>query len=151
MSKTPHAALRLLLESAGVAVLVIVHFAVALVYVLGSSLRGMPAGVYWSIVGAGYVAMPIVGWFGRGGLRALKPRSRFDAWLIAFPIAILATLLLMLLRLPLRFGGWDAHGMGASGAEANAVFLPWLHLVVWVLAARIWSARFSGGMRRPDG
>ncbi len=101
--------------------------------------------VYYLVTGAGY----LLAW---GVLfRALKGRrlldrtftrsALLDSWLGAFAVALVVTFFLIWTKLPLRFEGWNGHGFGAMGGEANVVFLPWLHLGLWLLFPRFMPRR----------
>jgi hypothetical protein len=116
------------------------------VYLIGSDL-GVAARVYWSAIALGYIGMMILAAFRRRAFRALSAHGLLDAWLLAFPLAVGASLVLLVLKWPLRFPGWDAHGAGASGGEANSLFLPWLHLAIWLLLAKRW---VSSGIGNED-
>jgi hypothetical protein len=105
------------------------------VYWIGSDL-GVATSVYWSAIALGYIGMTTLVVLRRRAFGAVPPRWLLDAWLLAFPLAIGVSLLLVALKWPLQFPSWDAHGVGASGGEANALFLPWLHLAIWPLVAK---------------
>jgi hypothetical protein len=127
-------------EILGVAGVLALHFFIIIFYALGSGLIRDRAGVlaYWTGIALGYVAMGLVAGGRRRTLGDLPWRVVLDAWLLAFPLAVMVTATLVSAKWPLRFTGWDAHGMGATGGEANALFLPWLHLLGWWLVGRAW-------------
>lgn len=127
--------LRLALELLGSALWLAVHFPIALVYALGSSLQGVAAVPYWAAVGGGYLAMLGLALFRPGDLGRVPRRGALDRWLLTFPPAVALSATLVSLEWPLAFASWDAHGFGAAGGEANALFLPWLHSVLWLLSA----------------
>ena len=123
------------LELLGVVAFFGFHFGILWwVYLIGSDL-GVAKSLYWSAIVLGYIGMMFVAVFRRRAFRAVSSRGILDAWLLAFPVAIGVSLLLLNVKWPLRFPGWDAHGVGAGGGEANSLFLPWLHLAIWVLIA----------------
>lgn len=128
--------LRLALELLGSALCLAAHFPIALVYALGSSLQGVAAAPYWAAVGGGYLAMLGLALFRPGDLGRVPRRGALDRWLLTFPLAAALSATLVSVEWPLTFTGWDAHGFGAAGGEANALFLPWLHSVLWVLSAK---------------
>jgi len=128
--------IRVALELLGVGAFLALHSLIVLVYFIGSGLPGVAEWGYWSAIAGGYIAMVVLALFRRRAFGAISPRWLLDAWLLAFPMTIGLSLGLLMLKWPLRFPGWDAHGMGASGGEANALFLPWLHLAIWVLLSR---------------
>lgn len=132
------------LEVLGVLVLLAPHPWIGWIYVLGG--EGLGA-AFWLGLGAGYAGMLALAVTGRPALRRIPPRARLDACLLAFPVALGASALLVRARWPLAFPAWDAHGAGARGGEANALFLPWLHVLLWVAAARHWKTR--GGVLTP--
>jgi hypothetical protein len=115
------------------------------VYLLGGSLPGVAAAPYWAAIGGGYLAMLGLGLFRPGRLGRLPRRGVLDRWLLAFPAAVALSVTLVWGQWPLEFPSWDAHGLGAAGGEANALFLPWLHCGLWVL-----SATGSRGMGRGE-
>ena len=63
-------------------------------------------------------------------------RVQFDLWLGAFLCAFILVAGMIYFRFPIRLRSWDAHGFGASGGEANSLFLPWLHYGIWLLLLR---------------
>jgi hypothetical protein len=135
------------LELVGALAFLGLHAGIWWVYMIGSQL-GVAASLYWPAIALGYLAMVLVAVFRRPALGAASPRTLLDAWLLAFPVAIGVSLVLLSLKWPLRFPGWDAHGLGARGGEANSLFLPWLHLTIWVLIAKLWRTsrvRDAGG------
>jgi hypothetical protein len=140
--------IRVALELLGAVAFFGLHFgAIWWVYVIGSPL-GDAAGLYWSAIVLGYIGMILVTMFRRRAFGSVSPRALLDAWLAAFPVAVGVSLVLLIVKWPLRFPGWNAHGLGASGGEANALFLPWLHLAIWVLIAKWWvSSRIGGDVR----
>jgi hypothetical protein len=123
-------------EVLGVGAFFGLHFGIIWwVYWIGSDL-GVATSVYWAAIALGYSGMISLAVFRRRAFGVVSPRRLLDAWLLAFPMAIGVSLLLLVLRWPLQFPGWDAHGVGASGGEANSLFLPWLHLAIWLLVAK---------------
>jgi hypothetical protein len=131
---------RVVVEVLGVGVFLVLHYAIIIVYSLGSDLREVAKGGYWSAIALGYIGMVVLAMFPRRVFGTVSPRRLLDTWLLAFPMAIGLSLVLIILKWPLRFPGWDAHGMGASGGEANSLFLPWLHLVIWIIIVRGWTS-----------
>jgi hypothetical protein len=129
---------RLALELLGVSLYVGAHFPIALFYALGSSLQGVFPVPYWAAIGLGYLLMAGVAFARPARLRTLPSRRAFDTWLLAAVPALALCAILIWSRWPLAFPSWDAHGFGAMGGEANAVFFPWLHSLLWVLAANLW-------------
>lgn len=124
------------LELLGVGAFFSLHFGIIWwVYLIGSDL-GVATSFYWSAIALGYIGMMFFAVFRRRAFGAVSSRRLLDAWLLAFPLAIGVSLVLLVLQWPLRFPGWDAHGVGASGGEANSLFLPWLHLATWLLVAK---------------
>ncbi len=135
--------IRGILELVGVMVFVGLHGGILWwIYLMGGSRVAAP-GLYWSAIALGYVAMVFVAVFRRRVFGAAPSRRLLDAWLLAFPVAAGVALVLLLAKLPLSSRGYDAHGMGATGGEVNSLFLPWLHLAVWVLLSK----RLSTGPR----
>ena len=131
--------LRRIAEALGVAVYCALHLtAIPLVVVLGASLPPidrMP-GVYYAVLGLGYVLtwLVLIRAVRRGGLpgRRVTRSLLVEVWLMAFLSALVITSILVVVRLPLRLQGWDGHGFGATGGEANVVFLPWLQMGLWL-------------------
>ena len=130
-------------EVFGVAVYCALHATlIPLVIALGSSLAPIDRDpmVYYLFLGAGYLLTWTVLFRAFRGRRLLDRdfnwSTLLDFWLGAFLAALVVTSGLVLTRLPLRLGGWDGHGFGAMGGEANVVFLPWLHLAIWLLLPR---------------
>jgi hypothetical protein len=132
--------LRALAEVLGLAGIAALHVFAAVLYALGGDLVRHPARrlFYWIAIGLGYAAMVAVAAGRRRLLGDIAWRTSLDAWLIAFPPAAAGTVALVVARWPWRFAGWDAHGMGASGGEVNALVQPWLHLAGWCLVGRAW-------------
>jgi hypothetical protein len=132
-------AFRTSFEVVGLAAILALHTVIAILYALGSTLIADPTHrlVYWAAIVLGYTAMAVVAAGRRRILGDVPWRSTLDAWLIAFPVTA-AVVALVTTRWPLRLSGWNAHGMGASGGEANSVFLPWIHLATWWLLATSW-------------
>jgi hypothetical protein len=124
--------LRLVLEIAGSAVVLALHYLLVWVYILASAAGDMPAVLVWGMVGLGYVSMLGLALSSGRAFRAVSRRSRFDAWLVAFPVALALGVALNAVGWPFRAEAWDAHGFGLRGGEANFVLVPWLHLAVWV-------------------
>ena len=126
-----------------------------LVYSMGGSLDPIDdyRAFYYSLIGAGYLAgfVTLFVSAARGCPRALAPFF----WLVTHHIEDLgsenpgaSTVRPLAGRVPVCFhsGRWnallstpdspkklDAHGFGASGGEANSLFLPWLHYGIWLL------------------
>ena len=113
-----------------------------LVIALGASLRPIEkySTVYYLAVGGSY----LLNW---GALcyalreqkvlgRDLTRQGLLDTWLAAFVAAFAVAAAMVVMKLPLNFDGWDGHGFGAMGGEANVVFFPWLHLGLWLLFSR---------------
>ncbi len=114
-----------------------------LVYSMGGSLNPIDdyRPLYYSLIGAGYLAglltLSVSAARGRSIFGQKIPgRVQFDLWLSAFLCAVVLVAALIYFRLPIRLRGWDGHGFGASGGEANSLFLPWLHYAVWLLLLR---------------
>jgi hypothetical protein len=128
--------LRGALELLGVGAFLALHYLVILIYMIGSSLRGIPQMGYWLAIVLGYIGMAVVVAFRRRVFTTSSKRCLLDTWLAAFPFAVGLSWALVMFSWPLSFTGWDAHGMGAKGGEANSLFLPWLHLAVWILVSR---------------
>ena len=133
-------AFRTTFEVVGLAAILVLHTVIPILYALGSTLIADPVHrlVYWAVIALGYTAMAVVAVGRRRILGDVSRRSALDAWLIAFPVTAAAVVALVTTRWPLRLAGWNAHGMGASGGEANSVFLPWIHLAMWWLLATSW-------------
>jgi hypothetical protein len=127
--------LRLTLELIGGAACVAAHVPIGLVCLLGASLPGVAALPYWAAIAGGYVAMVGLGLIRPARLGRLSGRGVLDRWLLTFPVALTVAVVLVWRQWPLAFPSWDAHGFGAAGGEANALFLPWLHCGLWVLSA----------------
>ncbi len=111
-----------------------------LVYSMGGSLDPIDdyRSFYYSLIGAGYLAGFVTlfvsaarGWKIMGV--KIPVRVQFDLWLGAFLCACILVVGMIYFQLPIRLRSWDAHGFGASGGEANALFLPWLHYAIWLL------------------
>jgi hypothetical protein len=130
------AAGRIVFESLGISLFVGVHVAAMWIFIIGSTLC-VPPLVYWPILGLGYLGVPVLATFKRRVFGGVSWRALLDVWLLAFLAAVIATAGLIAVKLPLRSVGWDAHGAGASGGEANAMFLPWLHIVLWWAMYRV--------------
>ena len=114
-----------------------------LVYSMGGSLNPIDdyRPLYYALIGAGYlvgfVTLSVSAARGRSVFGQTTPgRVQFDLWLGAFPCAVVLVAALIYFRLPIRLRGWDGHGFGASGGEANSLLLPWLHYAVWLLLLR---------------
>jgi hypothetical protein len=137
---------RLALEILGTAAVAAGTCLAALVMLWATTSRelegGLPQVAYLGAIVLGYAAVLAVSTVGR------RPsRERFDAFLVTwFPAAAIVAAMLEG-QWPIDLTGWDAHGMGATGAEANAALLPWIHaaLIPTFLAA---AARLR---RRADG
>lgn len=125
------------LELLGGALFLAAHVPIVLIYVLGSTLRGVSPGPYWVAIAGGYLVMLGLALARPGRLGQLPPRRALDRWLMAFVPAVVLCTGLILAQWPLSFPSWDAHGFGAAGGEANALFLPWLHSGLWLLSARV--------------
>jgi hypothetical protein len=67
----------------------------------------------------------------------LRDQGSLDLWLATFVISVPITLLLIDYRWPLRFQGFDAHGFGMTGGELNLIFLPWLHVSLYLAGRKI--------------
>jgi hypothetical protein len=128
---------RVLAEGLGVALYLAAHVPLAVIYALGSSLDGVQPGVYWTALGAGYVAMVVLAVARPAPLGRLPRRAAFDAWLVAAVPALAIVAVSVSRRWPLALAGWDGHGLGASGGEVNAVLFPILHGLLWLLAAQL--------------
>ncbi len=139
--------IRGILELVGVMVFVGLHGGILWwIYLVGGSRVAAP-GLYWSAIALGYVGMVFVAVFRLRVFGAAPSRRLLDAWLLAFPVAVGVALVLLLAKLPLSSRGWDAHGMGATGGEVNSLFLPWLHLAVWILTAKRWTTGSRAGQQ----
>jgi hypothetical protein len=131
--------LRTAIEIVGAVLALAVHGLAAVLYALGSTLlRDGGHGSYWIAVALGYVSMALVAIGRRYTLAGIPWRSALDAWLLACPVAAVLVMILVNGQWPLSFPRWDGHGMGAGGGEANSLFLPWIHLAGWWLAATGW-------------
>jgi hypothetical protein len=110
--------------------------------------------LYYGATGLGLGAMLAVAWLAERLVGAFPRRTLFDLWLFSFPPAVAVTCLLLTFSWPLDLEGWDGHGFGAGGSEANALFLPWLHAVLWIVAGRlctrIRARRVRRAVRRAD-
>jgi hypothetical protein len=128
--------LRLASELFGVAFYLAAHAPIVFVYAMGSPeyFREAAVVLYSAAIVAGYVVMLGVAVFQPGPLRTLRRRQVLDRWLITFLPAFALALAMVLLKWPLRSAGWNGHGMGADGGEANALFLPWLHAGLLVVS-----------------
>lgn len=128
--------MRLAIELLGFVFYLAAHVPVVIIYALGSSLRGVPAVPYWAAIAVGYVVLLGVAVFQPGYLGRLQRRQVLDRWLVTFYPALALSAILGWLNWPLRFAGWNAHGFGAEGWEANTLFLPWLHAGLLLLSGR---------------
>ncbi len=143
--------LRVLLEILGVAAFLFLHGTlIPLVYFTGAGLEGMREHVtaYHSATATGYLFMLLAAikarsndWTAFG--RQYAKRIFLDTWLIAFALALVCTASLIVYRFPIHLGGYDAHGFGASGGEANAFLLPWLNYLLWLLLLALWGRWIS--------
>jgi hypothetical protein len=129
---------RLAFEVLGVILYLGAHYPIVFFYVMGSSLQGVPPTAYWVATGLGYLGMVWMVLARPSRLRAIPAHAAFDSWLLAAVPALVICAILIWLRWPLEFPGWDAHGFGAKGWEANTIFFPWLHGVLWIAATRLW-------------
>lgn len=102
--------------------------------------------LYWMSILAAYLAMLGLAWT---PLVGPSRRRRFDAWLVAMVPAFVVTGWMIVEKWPLHFAFTTAHGFGPSGGEANAVFLPWLHLAAWWAVGWAWTRRVTPP-RAPD-
>jgi hypothetical protein len=130
--------MHLAIELIGLAVYVAVHIPLALIYVLGSTLPGIPAIPYWAVLAAGYLTLLGLVLFQPAFLSGMQRRQVVDLWLTTSLPAVIVAVLLVLLKWPVRYAGWSGHGFGAEGGEANALFLPWLHAGLLLVGGRIW-------------
>jgi hypothetical protein len=129
--------LRIAAEILGGALYVAVHFPLAFIYAMGSSLQGVLAAPYWVAITFGYAVMFGLAAARPGRFRAAPLRRAFDTWLLAAVPALTLSAVLVWSRWPLEFPGWNGHGLGAQGGEANAVFFPWLQGLCWVLSTAL--------------
>ncbi len=125
---------------AGAAYLGLHSMPLPLVYSMGGSLNPIDdyRPLYYALIGAGYLAgfltLSVSAARGRTVFgRKIPGRVQFDLWLGTFLCAVVLVAALIYFRLPIRLRGWDGHGFGASGGEANSLFLPWLHYAMWLL------------------
>ncbi len=130
--------LRIGFEVLGVASFLLAHAPIIFIYLLGSDLEGVSAPLYWAAIAAGYLGMVAVILARRRLFPGLAPRALLDTWLLALPVALFIAYAMCAEKWPLRVQGFNAHGMGASGGEVNAALYPWLHGLIWILAARVW-------------
>jgi hypothetical protein len=140
---------RLASELFGVAFYLAAHVPLVLVYALGSTLRGVMPIPYWGAIGGGYLALMLAAALRPGPLGRVPARRALDTFLLTAGPALILSAAAVWARWPLQFERWDGHGMGASGGEANAAFVPWLHGVLWlVAAARPGNGDRDGKLRR---
>jgi hypothetical protein len=85
-----------------------------------------------------------------GRLGPVPPRRAFDAWLLTAAPALALCAVFVVYRWPLVFQGWDAHGLGAEGGEANAALFPWLHGLLWISLTTPRGGRRAGGQSEPN-
>jgi len=135
---------RLLLDVGGGVVAVAFHGCFGFLYIMGWTLSPFdrhPA-LYWTSVALPFALMAGVALARRRVFRGRTGRWVFRSWLAAFvPAAVLAVLAVSF-NWPVSLKGWDGHGFGASGGEGNAVLLPWLQVVFWIVSGLI-----SNGLR----
>lgn len=132
-------AVRVLLELAGVAAVLVGGYLLLLVHGLATGLRGVDGTAHAWSVALGYVVLAAVFLAGGRLLPRVPLRARFDLWLVAFVLAALATALLVRNEWPTSFPA-PGHGL-ANGGEPNALAQPWLHLALWWLLGRACSER----------
>ena len=129
-----------ILEIGGGFVAVAVHVFFGLLYMMGWTLSPFdrhPA-LYWTAVALPFLLMAGVALARRRIFRNMADRWVYTTWLMTFMPALVLAVLALRLNWPISLKGWDGHGIGASGGEGNAMLLPWLHVLFWVVLGRYW-------------
>ena len=132
----------------GVLLVLVSHAVFGLTAFVGATLEPLEEHLfaYSALIASGYVlqlGMLVTRKHWQGAYRG---RSLLMTWICSGLLATMISGVFVHWNFPLRFEGWDGHGMGADGDEANAAFHALLHALSWWATSR-WSLMSLGGER----
>lgn len=124
----------------GVLLIFVSHAVFGLTALAGATLEPLEDHLiaYTVLIASGYVLQLVLLFTRNKWQREYRERWLLMTWITSGLLATMISSLLVRFSFPLHFEGWDGHGMGADGNEANAAFHALLHALVWWLAPR-WS------------